>query len=191
VTNVSWYKNISRRQFIQLSAAAAAAAGVSCNRPFSGSSPWRFFTANEARTLAAISDQLIPPDHDPGADWARVVNYIDIQVCGPFLRWQKMYRNGLASLDRTSRAKHGQQFALLASEQQTALLHAMESGELSPDGWNGISPSAFFELLLNHAMQGYYGDPRHGGNRNHASWKMVGLSYPQIRGRQHYEPQNS
>lgn len=186
---MSWYKNFSRRQFIQLGAAAAAASGVSCNRPFLN--PWRFFTVAEARTLAAICDQLIPPDHDPGADWARVVNYIDIQLCGPFVRWQETYRIGLAFLDRSSRTKFGQPFALLAPEQQTILLRAMETGGLSQDGWNGISPSAFFDLLLNHSMQGYYGDPRHGGNQNHVSWKMVGLSYPQLRGRQHYEPQPS
>jgi gluconate 2-dehydrogenase gamma chain len=186
---VSWYKNLSRRQFMQLGAATAATFGVSCNQPFS--SPWRFFTLGEARTLAALSDQLIPPDHDPGADWAGVVNYIDVQLCGPFQRWQQTYRNGLASVDRSSRAKYNCPFAVLSADQQFAILRSMETGELSPYGWDGISPSAFFELLLNHAMQGYYGDPRHGGNRDHTSWRMVGLNYPQIRGRQHYETKSS
>jgi gluconate 2-dehydrogenase gamma chain len=37
-----------------------------------------------------------------------------------------------------------------------------------------------------HTMQGFYGDPRHGGNRDRASWKMVGLSYPPIRGQEKY-----
>jgi gluconate 2-dehydrogenase gamma chain len=186
---VSWYKNLSRRQFLELGAVAAAAAGVSCNRP--QLNPWRVLTVAEARTLAAICDQLIPPDRNPGAEWARVVNYIDIQLCGPYLRWQNTYRDGLTFLDRSSRATFGQPFALLASEQQILFLRSMESGELSSDGWNGIAPVAFFDLLLHHTMQGYYGDPRHGGNRDHASWKMLGLSYPQVRGRQHYEPQNS
>ena len=189
VTLVSWYKNLSRRQFIQLAAAASAATGISCNRPLFN--PWRFLSVAEARTLAAICDQLIPPDHDPGADWARVVNFIDIQLCGPYLRWQNTYRHGLAFLDRSSRAKFRQPFALLSADQQNLFLRSLESGELSPDVWNEIPPSAFFDLLLNHSMQGYYGDSRHGGNRDHASWKMVGLSYPQVRGQQHYEPQNS
>jgi gluconate 2-dehydrogenase gamma chain len=188
---VSWYKNLSRRQFLQLASAAAAAAGTSCNGPFLDS-PWRFFTTPEARTLAALCDQFIPIDaNQPGADWARVVNYIDIQLCGPFRRWQDAYRYGLAFLDRSSQAKFGQPFALLTDEQQIHLMGAMELNDPSLTGWHGISPAAFFDLLLNHAMQGYYGDPRHGGNRDHTSWKMVGLSYPQIRGRQHYEPQNS
>lgn len=184
---MSWYKNLSRRQFLQIGINAAAAAGVSCNRPLLN--PWRFLTVDEARTLAAICDQLIPPDHDPGADWARVVNYIDAQLCGPYLRWQPTYREGLAFLDRSSRTQFGQPFAAIRAEQQVRFLRTMEAGEFFPADWNHIAPSAFFDLLRNHTMQGYYGDPRHGGNREHASWKMVGLSYPQIRGRQHYEPQ--
>jgi len=186
---VSWYKGLSRRQFIQLGAAAAAATGVSCSRP--SLNPWRFFSVAEARTLAAICDQLIPPDHDPGADWARVVNFIDIQLCGPFRHLQKIYRHGLVSLDRSARAQFGQPFASLSGEQQIFFLRAMETKQLSPAGWSESSPSDFFELLLNHTMQGYYGDPRHGGNRDHASWKMVGLSYPPILGQQHYDKKTS
>jgi gluconate 2-dehydrogenase gamma chain len=37
-------------------------------------------------------------------------------------------------------------------------------------------------------MQGFYGDPRHGGNREGVSWKMLGLPYPPIRGRQQNAP---
>ena len=31
--------------------------------------------------------------------------------------------------------------------------------------------------------QGFYGDPRHGGNRDAASWKMLALPFPPVRGR--------
>ncbi len=186
---MSWYKDLSRRQFIQLGAAAAAASGISCNRPLR--TPWRFLTVDEARTLAAICEQFIPPDHDPGAEWARVVNYIDIQLCGPFVDLQQTYRAGLDSLDRSSRAQFAQPFVSLTADQQMLFLRAMESNQLPPDGWKQVSPRDFFEVLLEHTMQGYYGDPRHGGNRDHASWKMVGLTYPQVRGQQHYEPKIS
>jgi len=46
---------------------------------------------------------------------------------------------------------------------------------------------AFFELVLAHTRQGFYGDPRHGGNCGMASWKMVGLAFPPVRGRMHYD----
>ena len=34
-----------------------------------------------------------------------------------------------------------------------------------------------------HTMQGFYGSPRHGGNRNAVSWKIPGVRNPPIRGR--------
>jgi hypothetical protein len=32
-------------------------------------------------------------------------------------------------------------------------------------------------------MMGFYGDPRHGGNKDRVSWKMLGVADPPIRGR--------
>jgi len=182
---VSWYKNLSRREFIQLAAAAAAAGGTaSC----SGSrSPWRFLRTDESRTLAAICDQLIPPDVDPGADWAQAVNFIDVQLCGPFRDSQALYRNGIACLEKTAKSSFGTAFAQLSSDQQIAILKALEKGNAPKNIWANVNPRGFFETVLAHTMQGFYGDPRHGGNRAHASWKMVGLTYPPVRGRLKYD----
>ena len=182
---VSWYKNLSRREFIQLAAAAAAASGtVSCS---GARSPWRFFGTGEARTLAAICDQLIPPDADPGANWAQVINFIDIQLCGPFRDLQTLYRNGIACVDETARGRFGKDFAQLGNDQQIAILSALEKGDAPKGVWTNASPPVFFETVLAHTMQGFYGDPRHGGNRARASWKMVGLTYPPVRGRLKYD----
>lgn len=172
---------LSRRAFIEAAlAAAAAGTGVGCS---TNENPWRFLTVDEARTLAAISDQIIPPDQDPGASWAGVVNYIDRQLCGPFKNLQKTYRQGLAAVDQSSRARWGKVFADIRLEQQLELLRGMEAGSASEQVWGDISPAAFFSLLVDHTMQGYYGDPRHGGNRDGVSWKMLGIPYPPIRGR--------
>jgi gluconate 2-dehydrogenase gamma chain len=45
---------------------------------------------------------------------------------------------------------------------------------------------AFFELVRKHTLEGYYGSPRHGGNRDAVSWRMLGVSEPPIRGRAQY-----
>ena len=37
-------------------------------------------------------------------------------------------------------------------------------------------------------MMGFYGDPRHGGNRNRVAWTMIGMPDPPIRGRLHETP---
>lgn len=180
---MSWYKDLSRRKFIQLAAAAAAASGMTA---CSGSrAPWKFFRLCEARALAAICDRLIPPDQDAGADWAHVVNFIDIQLRGPFRDLQDLYRDGIGYTDATARSWFGKRFAELDGKQQTEILVAMERGAVSKI-WETLDSRQFFEIVLSHTMQGFYGDPRHGGNRERTSWRMVGLPYPQVRGRQKY-----
>jgi gluconate 2-dehydrogenase gamma chain len=176
---------LDRRAFLQAAlAAAAAGTGIACSGT---GTPWRFLTVDEARTLAAISDQIIPPDQDPGASWAGVVNYIDRQLCGPFQNLQDTYRRGVAAVDQSSHASYGKAFADLDPKQQLDLLQRMEAGSAPGTMWAQLPSAAFFALLADHTMQGYYGDPRHGGNREGTSWKMLGLPYPPIRGRQRYD----
>jgi len=186
---VSWYRNLSRREFMQVAVAAAAASGtISCTGT---RNPWRFLRTSEARTLAAICDQLIPPDADPGADWARVVNFIDLQLCGPYRDLRAAYRQGVASIEAMARGQFGKTFAELTGEQQAGMLSALEKGEGPKNIWREADPREFFEMVLSHTMQGYYGDPRHGGNSGRVSWKMVGLNYPPVRGRLHYDTTKS
>src|SRR5579864_5938114 len=109
-----------------MAATAAAGTGVACSR---NDSPWLFLTVDEARTLAAISDQIIPPDQDPGASWAGVVDYIDRQLCGPYENLQATYRRGLAGVDQSSRTLYGKVFADLDARQQIDLLHRLEGGK--------------------------------------------------------------
>ncbi len=173
---------LNRRAFLQaaLAAAAAAGTGTACSR---NQTPWRYFTLDEARCLAAISDQIIPPDQDAGASWAGVVEYIDRQLSGPYENLRAIYRRGLAGVDQSSRSAYGKVFADLDADQQIALLHRLEKGKAPGAIWKEISSPEFFSYLVDHTMQGFYGDPRHGGNREGVSWKMLGLPYPPIRGR--------
>lgn len=174
---------LSRREFLEVALAAAAASGVgvACGR---NGTPWRFFSINEAQTLAAISDQIIPADENPGASWAGVVNYIDRQLCGPFQNLQDAYRRGLAAVNQSSQLGYGKKFVDLDTTQQIEQLQRFEQRRAPEAIWRGISSSEFFSMVIDHTMQGYYGDPRHGGNRDAMSWKMLGLPYPPIRGRQ-------
>ena len=171
----NWMR-VRRRTFLR-AGAAAGLAGLCLNfARGKASGKWRFFTDAEARTVEAVSEQLIPADRDPGARFAGVTNYIDIQLTRAFRKHQKTYREGLAGVDSASRAKFGKLFADLSPEQQIDVLNGVEEDS-----------QPFFELILAHTRQGYYGDPRHGGNRRMVSWKMVGLPFPPVRGRQHYE----
>jgi gluconate 2-dehydrogenase gamma chain len=151
---------MDRRRFI---AAGLAGTAASCARPKSG---WRYFTLSEARTLEAICAHIVPADRDPGAVQAGVVVFIDRQLSGFYKPLQKAYRQGIAAV--------GDGFAELPATAQLAMLHRIEHHpETKP----------FFDMLVAHTMQGFYGDPRHGGNRERASWKMLGVASPPVRGR--------
>jgi gluconate 2-dehydrogenase gamma chain len=164
---------VRRRRFLQAAAAAAAGAAVSCGRR---STPWWFLTLEEAVTISAVCDRIIPPDRDPGAASADVVVYIDRQLVGPLKKYQRAYRDGVLAIDLASHAQFGKRFAALAFPQQDRLLSSMEARR-----------APFFDLVRDHTMQGFYGDPRHGGNREYASWVMLDVPPAPIRGRQLYD----
>jgi gluconate 2-dehydrogenase gamma chain len=167
-------KSLRRRRFLRIAGTATACGAlVSCGRP---GTPWRCLTAAEGRTLEAICEQIIPTDETPRAAWAGVVNFIDRQLKGPYRRQLTAYRSGLMEIDQASAGKFGQSFADLDAQQQTALLQSLEG-----------SGKRFFSTVIAHTMQGYYGDPRHGGNRDAVSWRMLGVPVIPIRGRNRYE----
>jgi gluconate 2-dehydrogenase gamma chain len=145
-----------------------------------------FLGDDEAVVLGAIADQIVPPDEWPGGKEAGVVTYIDRQLAGPYRRFQGDYRKGLAAVTGVCMARHGQRFEALTVVQQQAVLADMEAGRLQGDEWKeGFGPR-FFELLRSHSLQGYYGSPRHGGNRDGISFKMMGLDEFQIIGQNRY-----
>ena len=125
---------LSRRKFLEaaLLAAAASGASVACTR---STSAWRFLTVDEAKTLAAACDQIIPPDEAPGAEWAGVVNYIDRQLCSPLRHLRETYRWGIAAMNKSSRLLYGSDFAVLPNTKQFELLTKMEEGHAPQEAW--------------------------------------------------------
>jgi gluconate 2-dehydrogenase gamma chain len=53
-----------------------------------------------------------------------------------------------------------------------ALLHQMESGKLA---MGEIPSNAFFDQLWQNTREGYFCDPKYGGNKNMDAWRMVGF----------------
>jgi gluconate 2-dehydrogenase gamma chain len=100
---------------------------------------------------------------------------------------RRSYRQGIAAVNQSSRILYGSAFAELAAARQVDLLTLMEQGRAPAEAWKQIASSDFFDLLVEQTMQGFYGDPRHGGNREGTSWKMLGVPYPPIRGRLHFD----
>ena len=160
----------NRREFMAAGAVLALASSA-CRRTSYG-----FLKDPDAQTLAAICDQIIPADDVPSASQAGVLNYIDLQLMGHYRRHQKTYRDGMKQANELSRSRFGVDLAAASAQQQFQIVSALEK-EARP----------FFDLVRAHTMQGYYGSPRHGGNRDAVSWRMLGLDEPPLRGRAQYD----
>lgn len=160
---------MKRRYFL-----GAALSGAACSRKTRSS--LRTFTEFEAATLNAWLDCLVPADDTPGALDAGVIHYIDRQLTRRFKKHRADYTLALTHIDRMARDRHGRPFAELSFESRAALLEDMERQELRA-----------FDMVLNHCMQGFYASPRHGGNKDYASWRMLGVSPAPVRGRLHYD----
>ena len=151
-------------------------------------SPYRFFTSEEATCVIALCDQIIPRDeHGGGATEAGVIHYIDKQLVAVFDYDQVVYQNGISAIQATSLHLYGHRFENLDDNSQFEFLQKMESGALPEEYWEGVGQNRFFNLLISHTMQGFYGSPRHGGNKNYMSYQMMGLDFPLVVGRNHYK----
>jgi len=164
---------IDRRGFIKSAAGSTVALaslqvfGISADH----APGCKFFSAGQAATLKAIAEQFVPQDDLPGAEKAGVLFYIDGLLSGKFGRfYTERYQSGLRLVNELSQKEFHNDFASLANDQQLSVLHTLESGT---DG--AAEGPRFFALILQHTMEGYYGDPEHGGNRGNVSWQWIGF----------------
>ncbi|HZL42096.1 MAG TPA: gluconate 2-dehydrogenase subunit 3 family protein [Verrucomicrobiae bacterium] len=176
--------HLTRRNFLRFSTFLAIAAPVlepSALLPGS----FRFLTDAEAITILALCERIIPADQDAGAAKAGVVEFIDRKLAGYHKRYQGLYRRGLVCVNQSSHVVFDKTFEALGGTQQDQLLSQMESNHGPGPSWiwSGISPGEFFSVLVEHSMEGFYGGPRHGGNRGAVSWLMLGLPVIPIRSR--------
>jgi len=191
----------TRREFVKLMAGGGAAMLISFNTGCQNKvSQWRVLSENEISLLDAITEQIIPTDDFPGGKWANVSNFIDKQLASYYKGHQKAYHDGLAAFQEfvvnsagsgtkgsdKSNLK-GKKFEEYTFSEQTALLEKMERGELEGAYWKENPSGAFFEMLRQHCLQGFYGSPNHGGNREYISYKMLGLDYPNVIGQNRYD----
>jgi gluconate 2-dehydrogenase gamma chain len=158
---------LKRRAF--LAGAGLAAAG--CRE----GEPWRVLSDGEAATLGAVVDCLIPEDDDPGARIAGVVQFIDTQLTKRYRARRADYRRWLAAFGN---------FAEQAPEEQHRRMAELEGGRGDKTAWGPDGGRGAFNTILAHTYQGFFGNPRHGGNRDYVSWRMLGVPATMVRGRE-------
>ena len=159
---------------------------------------WYFFKPDEARALEAIVDRIIPADDlSIGGKDAGCAAFIDRQMAGSFGDSSRLYANGpfmpglptqgyqgeatpamryragLAAIDAyVKKTMNDRGFAQLNVGEQDQFLKDLEAGEINLGKVNG---KGFFDLVLQNTMEGFFADPVYGGNRDMASWKMIGF----------------
>lgn len=174
--------------------AAKAGSSTATAAPYQPS----FFHATEWAFIQAAVARLIPSDDTgPGALEAGVPEFIDRQMDavfghaaiwymqGPFvesapefgyqgrLAPRDVYRAGIAALDMHCKRNYSDQsFAQLDAAKQDSVLKGLESGDIK---FETVAGKTFFSFLLQNTKEGYLSDPLHGGNKNAASWAMIGF----------------
>jgi gluconate 2-dehydrogenase gamma chain len=161
-------------------AAAAGAVATVPSQVFTQTSspdPYVNLTATQAATLEAFVARLIPSDpNSPGALEAGAVRYIDGALGSALAGSRDAYAAGLAALDAHAQRVAGRPFAALEAGAQDAVLRDLEGNTAT-----GFTPDSltFFNLVLGHTLEGTFGDPHYGGNRDFVGWELLG--YPGIR----------
>jgi gluconate 2-dehydrogenase gamma chain len=150
----------------------------------------RYFTAPEAAIVTAAAERIFPKDaNGPGATDCGVVVYIDRQLAGPYGRDKYRYTKGPFA---ASSPEHGYQEPGNPRQVYRAALRELEGFEkLAPAAQDvklaTIERTQFFALLRTHTIEGVFCDPRHGGNRNLAGWRLVGYPGPLMDNRAHVD----
>jgi hypothetical protein len=164
---------ISRRTMLASAALVPVAALTAAAQDAKSALP-----AAERRTLEAFVDRLVPTDDlGPGALEMGAADYIDRALADFLAAERESIVNGLASIDAFARTSEGGAFAELSAERKDAVLTAIENGTASE--FAGDS-RAFFNRIRRLTLEGMFGDPYYGGNRNFAGWDLIRYPGPRL-----------
>lgn len=178
----------TRRQFLTLAGTLYCGALLfpSCITS-KNKSYYRVLSDPESKCLEALCEQIIPADeYGGGATDAGVVNFIDKLLAERFPEQLTAYQTGIAALQASAQSLFKSDFQSLPVSDQIDLMERMEKNKLPEDLWDGKKPNDFFKMVIKNTMQGYYGSPRHGGNKDFVSYRMMKLDYPLLIGQNRY-----
>lgn len=165
-----------RREMLRLLSATAIGPVVSPDlfAMLKQAQPWsnyRLQSLNEQQdaTVVAMIDVMIPATETPGAKGARVDEFIDVILTN----WataaeRERFLTGLAGVDVVSEKLYAKKFVEASTEQQAALLHAMDDAvdwAHDPDSNNDFDGAIdydarlrgeFFRVFKRLTVHGYY-----------------------------------
>jgi hypothetical protein len=158
-------RKIARRSVLA-SAAMAPLSALKSTAQTAGS----VFSVAQKRCLEAFTNRLVPHDElGPGAVECGVVEYIERSFADPQIGGKAAAVAGLDAVDAFSRETQGAPLADLSPDKQDAVLTALEKNS-----------ATFFGLVRRLTLEGMFGDPSYGGNRNFAGWDLIRYPGPRL-----------
>lgn len=141
----------------------------------------RYLSGTDYVFAAADGSGFLEIEGKPAATWKQRIEAM-----------QTTYREGIAELDAICEKEFGAAFIGLGEDQQDEALvklsgepkpEPVKLGTRNPSGTflQGVSDAGmgFWDAILLHTRQGFYGDPAYGGNKDQVSWKMIGFPGPE------------
>jgi len=131
----------------------------------------------QMKILEAFVERLIPKDElGPSAAEAGAQIYIDRVLAGPNAGEKASFVEGLAAMDGFSKSSQGAAFVELAPEKRDAVITAFENGTAG----DFANARQFFGRARRLTLEGMFGDPYYGGNKNFAGWDLIRYPGPRL-----------
>jgi hypothetical protein len=112
------------------------------------------FSASEIALLDEIADTILPTTSTPGAKAAGVGPFMAVMVADVYDAGQrKIFRDGLATLERECRKLHGTDFMTATPAQRTTLLEQLDREQHAQR--NSGTPH-YFRMMKELALLGYF-----------------------------------
>ena len=193
-----------RRQFLTATAIGASAVSLPLRLyaaqpievPLDQYKP-EYLNLSEWAFVMAATARLIPSANDgPGALEARVPVFIDKQLASKYgaaadwymegphnpaadqtLGYQtpltpaQIYRQGTEKVNAWCVSNRGKLFAQLDTLQQDEVLSDLQKGKIKMPA----ELRDFFSILLSNTKEGYFSDPKYGGNHKMLAWSYIGF----------------
>jgi gluconate 2-dehydrogenase gamma chain len=126
--------------------------------------------------LAAVSERILPSEGDgPGAKEADVRYFLESTLSDERLsHLLPLLKRGAGFLARAAQAEYKQaRFAALGPDKQDDLIDRLANKKFRPKDFDGPT---FVRIMVALTLEGYLGDPKHGGNSKGAAWEWLGFS---------------
>jgi len=126
------------------------------------------FSEDHRKVLEAAVERLLPSDDGPGARETGVAAYVERALNR---RWYRhlfsLFEEGMDFLQTLSSEIEDGNFLDLEPARQDEVLR---QAQVYPN----TDARRFFAHLLEISLEGFLGDPRHGGNRDGLGWSYLG-----------------